>query len=230
MWGNRDNAEIMEEIWNKLYPLREKTKKYSELDWQKHTNPVTGKFQDSNELFMCGIVIRKNKKWIAEIHIQWMPWINNFAISSLIRNHRPKNISGEDLEKNYVEDDPVKNLELLFLQFEKHVNQLTSIIDEGKDLKKNFPKEWYGENVFQGLKEAFINDPIGSLKFISKIIFYPIIFIYIIWVIFFSDVFQENRDKFLKVFSSKEQEIYRQYMPEELSDNPDDRKPLPMIN
>lgn len=205
MWENRDNAEIMEEIWNKLYPLREKTKNYSELDWQKHTNPVTGKFQDSNELFMCGIVIRKNKKWIAELHIQWMPWINNFSISSLIRNHRPKNISGEYLEKNYVDNDPVKNLELLFLQFEKYVNQLTNIIDEGKDLKKNLPKDWYGENVFQGLKKLFINDPIGSLKFISKIIFYPILFIFIIWVIFFSDAFQENRSKFLKIFSNKKE-------------------------
>ena len=66
--------------------------------------------------------------------------------------------------------------------------------------------------------------------FIIRIIFYPIFFIFIIWVIFFSNVFQENRDKFLKVFSSKEQEIHRQYMPEELSDNPDDREPLPKIN
>ena len=228
MWENRDNAEIMEEIWNKLHPLREKTKKYSEIEWQKYTNPVTGEFQDSNELFMVGIIIRKNKKRIAEIYIQWMQWINNFKILSLIKFYRPKNISGEDLEKNYVENDPVNNLELLFLQFEKHVSQLTIILDEGKDLKKNLPKDWYGENVFQGLKKLFINDPIGGLKFISKIIFYPIFFIFFIWGIFFSDIFQENRDKFLKVFSSKEQQIYRPDVPEEISDNPDDLKSPPI--
>lgn len=228
MWENRDNAEIMEEIWNKFYPIRQQTEKYSEIEWQKHTNPISGKFQDSNELFMVGIIIRKNKKRIAEIYIQWMPWINNFKILSLIKNHKPKNISGEDLENNFVEDDPINNLKLLFLQFDNHITQLTSIIDEGKDFKKNLPKDWYGENVFQGLKKLFINDPIGSLKFISKIIFYPIFFIFFIWGIFFSDIFQENRDKFLKVFSSKEQQIYRPDEPEEISDDPDDLK-LPPI-
>ena len=70
MWENRDNAEIMEEIWNKFYPIRQQTEKYSEIEWQKHTNPISGKFQDSNELFMVGIIIRKNKKRIAEIYIQ----------------------------------------------------------------------------------------------------------------------------------------------------------------
>ena len=214
MWKDRDKAEVMEEIWNKLYLLREKTKKYSELEWQKHTNPVTGKFLDSIEGFMCGIIIRTNKKVIAELHILWMPWINSFEISSMIKNHKSKNISGEDLKNNFVEDDPVKNLKLLFLQFEKHINQLISIIDEGKDLKKNLPTEWYGENVYQQLIEAFKKDPAKSLKFIFRIIFsiisWVIILVFLVWGIFFSDATQELRDKFWKVFESKEElkEIY----------------------
>ena len=43
-----NNHEIMEEIWNETSIFREQTEDYKDIVWQKHTNPFTGEFLETN--------------------------------------------------------------------------------------------------------------------------------------------------------------------------------------
>ena len=173
-----NNHEIMEEIWNETSIFREQTEDYKDIVWQKHTNPFTGEFLETNELFMMGIILYQKKKRLAEFHITWDKENNTSRLFCMKKGHKEKEISlRQDLSSN-----PRNNIKKTMSDLGNIVCQLKKMLDNG-NIKDEFPKEWEGKSmsIMSFIYEQITIHPKNTFK----IIFYQFLIILILVLVLF---------------------------------------------